>query len=169
MSELSKTAGKALGVALRILGHRSCTVKELETKMLARGYPAETVAWVIEYCLERNYLNDREFARQWISTRTRLKPMGKCRLKQELKQKGLDQEVIYTQLEELLPAEIELDLATELLSKKLHGSQPLDKKKKYQLYRMLLRRGFSGELARQAICRVTEEAELPELDLEHLD
>lgn len=148
---------KALGSALRILGRRSHTVKELEIKLLRKGYSKEVVDQVIEYCLKNSYLDDLEFTRQWILGRLRFKPRGKKLIYQELRHKGIDPSIIESILENLISSQEELNLAVELLRKKYSQGDTMDQRKKGQLYRFLGRKGFSSETINKAMSIVLQE------------
>lgn len=142
---------KALYSAIKILSRRSHTVKELEIKLLRKGYSEEVVKEIINYCLRKGYLDDVEFTRQWIMGRLRYKPRGKNLIVQELRQKGVPSSIIHNTLENLLTSEEELNLAVELLRKKISKCGGLDQRKKMQLYRFLGRKGFSSEIINKAM------------------
>ncbi|HHW06524.1 MAG TPA: regulatory protein RecX [Clostridia bacterium] len=147
MTELNK---KALSYALTLLGRKRYAKNQLEQKLRNRGFPEEDVKAVILYCEERNYLNDGEFARFWIEDRIRFKPMGRRRLRSELLQQGIREEIINQVLDELLPEEQELLLAKNAVRAKLTKLQSQGVNQ-YKLFNFLLRRGFSPEIIRRSI------------------
>lgn len=57
---------------------------------------------VIEQLKKDRFLNDENFAREWVSSRIRSKPRGESLLRMELAQKGIDRDLIDAILEELL-------------------------------------------------------------------
>lgn len=146
MAELNK---KALSYALALLGRRMYSKAQLQQKLIRRGYGAEEVNSAILYCEERGYLNDYDFALFWIEDRIRLKPMGRWRLKGELLQKGIQEEIVNQVLDELLPEERELSLAKELMLYKFHRVDP-EQADYRKIYGFLFRRGFAKEVIYKA-------------------
>lgn len=138
---MSKTKQQGLSYALSVLGRRRQTKFQLTQKLERRGYDGAIIKSILEYCEERKYLDDQEFASLWIEDRIKLKPMGRWRLKQELGQKGIEASIIEVVLEEMLPLERELVLVEELLNEKLgrvQGQAEIPK-----IISFLIRRGFS--------------------------
>lgn len=143
---MDKDLGGARDYAFRLLAFRPRTEKEIIVKLKQKGFAEETITQVIELLREYNYINDIEFAGIWVKNRCRLKPMGKQRLRQELYKKGVNKEVIETELQQLTP-EIEYDMAKRIAEGKLlKGSIEPQK-----LYSFLLRRGFSPETVKKII------------------
>lgn len=141
MTELNKSV---LSYALTLLGRRMYSKAQLQQKLRKMGYGEEEVNSVILYCEERGYLNDYDFARFWIEDRLRLKPMGRWRLKGELLQKGIQEEIAGQLLDELLPEERELSLAKELMLRKFRQIGPGQGGYR-KIYSFLHRRGFTKE------------------------
>lgn len=116
---------------------------------------------IIEQIIKRLYqkklLNDKEFAKVWVSSRSKKK--GMQAVKSELYKKGIDKEIIEeavsSQYSACLPggqAIRQESVADELLSKRwsrLQNLSPLERKKK--AYEFLLRRGFEYELVKEVV------------------
>jgi regulatory protein len=147
----SNLGKKALNKTLCLLGKRSYTKKQIEQKLQQRGYSDEIIDAVTEYCLQMGYLNDREYVRQWVSTRNRLKPVGKRRIIHELKAKGIEHEIIISYLDDNFSNELEYELASSLIKKKIGHNLDKDHKSSEKLYRFLLRRGFSHDIIIKAL------------------
>ena len=86
--------------ALRHIGMRPRTTEEVRQYLLGKGFSAEVAAETIVRFIERKYLDDRLYARQWIEERMRLKPRGSRLLRQELQHKGIDSRLIEEALSE---------------------------------------------------------------------
>ncbi len=140
-----------LDQALRILDKRMQTKVQLEQKLKNKGFATEIVSSVLLECESRQYLNDYEYVRAFIADRSKFKPMGSWRLKQELLDKGVADDVIKEILEIYLPAEVELTLLEELFQKKWGADESYRRKPK-KLINFLMRRGFS----KNQIFRVVE-------------
>lgn len=149
---MQNSLGKsALYKTLVLLGKRSYTEKQIQQKLLKKGYPEDIVESVIEYCINMGYLNDWEYVRQWISTYNRLKPMGRKRILYELKNKGIEQDIINYILDESFSNDEEYQLAAGLIRRKVGHNLEIDKKTAKRFYQLLLRRGFSHEIAMRVL------------------
>jgi regulatory protein len=51
--------------AIRYLGTRPRTVKEVTTKLRKEGYEDELIAHTVQKLMEQNYINDQQFAKRW--------------------------------------------------------------------------------------------------------
>lgn len=143
---MTNDAQKAKDYAFLLLTTRPRTCQEIRTKLSQKGFTGSLIDEVVQMLLEYKYLDDWQFARMWIKDRCQLNPMGKWRLKQELKLKGISNDIIEAELSVLTGAE-ELIMASDLAAKKLKNKQYTPK----QLFNFLTRRGFSLEIIKQVI------------------
>lgn len=157
---------KALNTVLQLLSRRSYAIGEIEQKLHQRGYAPATIAKIIAYCLERNYLNDHEYAQRWINNRLRFKPTGRIRLKQELKSKGIDEAIIEQELKNSITYETEIDLIQDIIRKEMNKKAEPNEKAFLDICRKLQRRGFTAEAIYTACRRVVPQvrAEFPPVD-----
>lgn len=88
------SADKVYNLALRYLGRRPRSVKEMKQYLSKKAASASDIKTTINRLLELKYLNDREFARQFISSRIRFKPKSVYALGYELRQKGISQGIV---------------------------------------------------------------------------
>ncbi len=141
----------ALDRAVGYLAARARSKREIEQKLLQAGYRPCTVEMVI-YKLEReNLLDDADFARQWVESRSHHK-LGRSRIAQELRRKGISSE----EAEEALSAiddEEQLQGAVALAEKAAARIKPDEdlRKASSRIAGMLARRGYSWDIAREAI------------------
>lgn len=141
----------ALDRAVGYLAARARSKREIEQKLLQVGYRPCTVEMVI-YKLEReNLLDDADFARQWVESRSTHK-LGRSRIAQELRRKGISQE----EAEEALSAiedEDQLTGAVALAEKAAARIKPGEDMRKAanRIAGMLARRGYSWDIAKEAI------------------
>ena len=141
----------ALDRAVGYLAAWARSKREIEQKLLQAGYRPCTVEMVI-YKLEReNLLDDADFARQWVESRSHHK-LGRSRIAQELRRKGISSE----EAEEALNAiddEEQLQGAIALAEKAAARIKPDEdlRKASSRIAGMLARRGYSWDIAREAI------------------
>ena len=140
---------RAYLAALRYLGIKPRTRRQLKTYLRAKGYSEQVGEEVCAQLAEQRYIDDRAFARQWVEERLRLKPRSSCMLRMELAQKGLEKEIVEEALRAITP-EDELEAARALVEKKLRRTMgrpsPEEERK---LLGLLGRKGFSHSILQQ--------------------
>ncbi|HHT02012.1 MAG TPA: regulatory protein RecX [Firmicutes bacterium] len=129
--------------ALRLLARRPYAKAELRKRLQQAGYDEEAISAVVKHLSECQYLDDRAFAEYWVTNRLRLKSMGKRRLRQELRDKGVADEIVEAVLNNCAPLHDERDLALALARQRAQGKSPT-KRELRRLSGFLYRRGFSG-------------------------
>lgn len=150
---------KARDKALRLLGFKSRTEKEIFDKLLKEEYPKETIEEVIEFLKQYNYIDDESYAKAFAKEKFKLKGYGTKRLTYELGLKGIKAEVINKVISELMENEIidENSMAVSLIRKKLKGENEIDDKLKQRVFGYLARRGYSFEVIKKAFNEVLQE------------
>lgn len=79
--------------ALKYLASRDRTCQEMKKYLSEKGFSAEEIQHAINYLLDMNYLNDEVYAEKYIQYAI-LKGKGIIKIKNELRQKGIEQELI---------------------------------------------------------------------------
>lgn len=135
---------KVFSYALKLLSIRPRSSKELEERLLNKFPQAkEIVSRVMERVREMGYLDDREFARMWVEDRMRFHPRGREKVRRELRDKGVPEEVVEEVLGEVYPPEKEWEIMERLGRSKWERDAGVDvRKRKERVYRYLLYRGF---------------------------
>lgn len=146
---------RAKEAAYRLLSVRDRSVHELRGRLLDKGFSESIVDDTIGRLTEVGLLDDATFARNWVQHRAKYNAKGKRLLHQELRHKGISDEIISTCLEEL-STELQKEAATSLVDKRARrisaesiATREGYQKAKQRLYNMLLRRGFNYDLALQ--------------------
>lgn len=134
---------KAMQDALKLLTYRPRSVYELILRLQKKGHSQASAAKTAAKLEEWGYLNDKKFAEDWIRNRLLNKPMGKIRLRQELKLKGISRDIIEAKLEEAFAEVSEFETASRLACSKLKKPDDWGK-----VAGLLKRRGFSYEIIR---------------------
>lgn len=134
-------------LALWYLSIRSRSVKEIKDYLFRKGFDPENIETTLQELIDLGFLNDEKFAQEWVNIRTKTKPCGKIKLKFELKEKGIDQEII-DRVTKLDYSNL-IQEAVNRYSKKLIGLDP--QKQKQRLAGFLVRRGFSWEEIKQIL------------------
>ncbi|MDD5196969.1 MAG: regulatory protein RecX [Candidatus Omnitrophica bacterium] len=145
MNKRTESFDKARDYAFLLLKFRLRSEDELVQRLKLKKIPAETIKEVISFLKEKKFIDDNVFAKAWINSRLK-RPLGLRRIKQELRQKGVDKEIIEEQtakVEDYTEGKIVLDLAKGRLNR-LKGIDQVSAKRR--VYAFLLRRGFSPEV-----------------------
>jgi len=143
---------KAKVYAFLLLRYRPRTVAEFKEKLNKRGFSEEVISELTADFKKRGLLDDAKFAKMWLQSRMSLKPVGKARLKQELKAKGISEFDIEDALSNSSIEFNECDAAKALAQKRLEQLSGLDKITiKRRLSAFLQRRGFSYEAVSKVI------------------
>jgi regulatory protein len=137
--------------ALRFLKIRPRSTAELKEKLKAKEYPSTEIETAVNDLAASGLLDDRAFTKSWINYRL-ARPFGFRRIIQELKAKGIDQEIIEQITAEIKDSYDPENTALELAQrrwKRLPDIDPIKKKKR--VLDFLLRRGFEASVAIRVI------------------
>lgn len=129
--------------ALRYLGQREYSVQELVTRLKGKGVDPATAALVVDDLRGRGLQSDARFAEAFVHSRIN-RGQGPIRIRQELSQRGIDDDVADEVLTQ--SAEYWLDLAREARVKKFGDDAPDGRDDWNRQARFLARRGFPSDL-----------------------
>ena len=139
--------------ALSLLSYRQRSIKELEEKLLDRGFATDDIAPVIERLVELGFLDDRAFARDFAASRLSNKHWGSIKIARELKIKGVNAEKITITLSDI-GEENEQQVARQALRKWLRiktRSDELNHETTLKAKRFLHSKGFPFSIIHAAI------------------
>jgi regulatory protein len=140
---------QAKALCLRLLTARARTLAELAGQLTKRGYPDDVSARVLDRLAQVGLIDDADFAEQWIQSRRVNAGKGKRALAAELRNKGVDNDVITAALAGI-DAGAERGRAEQLVRDKLRRERLNDGddgKVARRLVGMLSRRGYSQTMA----------------------
>lgn len=155
--------GKATERAVGLLARRPRSVQEIRQRLRQKGFDPAAIDAAIEKLEGWRYVDDEQFARYWVENREAHKPRGRRLLEQELRQKGVDRELIQTTIEE---ADLdERATALEVGRAKLRsysGLDPLTVRRRLSSY--LQRRGYDFATVRATVDQlIGEDADAGEM------
>ena len=145
---------KAVDSAANFLSYRPRSSAEVRENLKKKKLPAAVIEAAMERLEALGYLDDEQFARFWVENRDTFKPRGPLALRQELRQKGVPNNIIETVLETV---DVE-DAAYRAAQKKLsryRGETVMTFKRK--LGGFLQRRGFRFGVVNDVLTRLIEE------------
>jgi regulatory protein len=146
-SEQAGDPAAALAAAVTLLARREFCSIELGAKLAAQGFEAETVRAALEELVERRFLDDERYARQFVVVHAE-RGQGPLRIRRDLAQLGLPAALIETQLEshgDWAP------LARQVLARRFGAGPPRDWPDKARRMRFLQYRGFAHDDIRSAL------------------
>lgn len=136
----------AMSMALYALAPRAKSRAELHAQLLKRGCEAEISCAVLDSLELQGLLNDLEFAKIWSESRRRQKKLSSSAIVQELRGKGVPQDIIDDVMAES-DLEAEYQMAFELAERKYRSSAHLEEVVIYRRVQSLLaRKGFNHQI-----------------------
>lgn len=134
-------------IGLRALDRRAYGRAELGEYLARKGAEPEIVTRVLDRFTDVGLLDDEAYASQWVESRHRMRGLSRRALTQELRRKGLDEEVIDEAVGQLDHGD-DSAAAHELARRRARtlAKQPYDVALR-RVVSALGRRGFSSELA----------------------
>ena len=143
---------KAKDCAYRLLSYRQRSIAEVVQRLKRKGFALSIIQRTVEHLQELKLLNDQEFARFWIRSKTAADPVGWSLLRYQLKQKGVATEIIQQAALDFQAEHDEFDLARRLVASRRKRYLKLNpQKRKKRLYDYLRRRGFNQAAIYQAL------------------
>ena len=149
----------ALNDAVALLAQRAHASGEIRRKLERKLYMEDTIEMVLYKLEKERLLDDEAFAQEWAASRARCQ-VGRSRILQELRMKGIPQEMAGAALE-ALDAE-EGDAAAAALARKLirrYSSEVDERKAMQKMLAAMARRGYGYEDSRRAIETALADAE----------
>ena len=158
VAELSgaETLQRAIDQAIHYLSYRPRSIQEVRRHLVKKGVPDCQIAVVIERLRGRDYVDDTKFARFWLSNRARFKPMGARALRFELRQKGINDDIVDALLAEINEDEMAFRAAQARVSRYRGNTRQVFERK---LSAMLRRRGFGEHVISDVVQRLRAELE----------
>jgi len=153
-------ADRAYERALSFLERRDRTERELYGKLSGAGFSEETVSGTLERLRENGLINDESYAERYLQA-LMAKGRGRLRIAQDMRMKGLGEELVRNTIDDGLSAEDELCMAKDAAKRCLKGlSEEKDiHKKTAKVSRRLASLGFTWDVIGSAVRAVRIEEE----------
>ena len=139
--------------ALEYISRRRMSCREIEKKMLDKGYDEETAAYCVDWLLQNGFLNDESYAGA-VVRHYAAKGYGPGRIRSELSRRGIDRELWDGALEEIPEDTSKID---KFIASRL--TDPSDRAQVQKVTAALYRRGHSWEDIRRALGRFSADCE----------
>ncbi len=141
----SQQLREAKQTVYRSLKYRPRSEYELRKKLCEKNFSGDIAEQTIGYFKQIGLVDDQQFSLGW--TRSKLnKPVGLRRIRQELKTKGIDEDVINTAIEKSTDLYDEPEAVRKLIEKRKNKYHGLDKQTvRRRMFGYLARRGFQTQ------------------------
>lgn len=149
-------AARAFDRAALLLARRPYSISEIRRYLRGKDIPPAALEDAVQRLADLGYVDDRAFAQFWVENRERFRPRGPRALRQELRQKGIAEEIIGEALAGV-DAEESAYRAAQDQVRRLRG-QPRDMFRS-RIGAFLVRRGFGYDTARDVTDRLIRELE----------
>lgn len=127
--------------SLRFIAYKPRTQFDVKKKLNEGGYSEQVIDQILEKLIEKGYLNDQQYAENWIESKSLNKPRSKKLISLELRQKKIDQEIIEEVVDHMHSDE---ELAYRAAERYFNRLSNLEEDIfKRRLTGFLIRRGFS--------------------------
>ena len=151
-----ENVSKCKETALRIIERSYKTEKEMQNKLIEKGYDSESVGIAINFLKEYNFINDNNYVKMYI--KDRISTQGKQKIKYSLIRKGISADIIEEFLEDI-ESEDEKSAAIELAKKKYKSISrtETDRFKLWnKLCRYLVGRGYDYSVSKEVVNEVLD-------------
>lgn len=122
------------------------TENEVYQKCKSLKYEESYIEDVVTYLKDAGYIDDKIYIEKYISTIQKLKHMSRNEIRIDLMRKGVDTDLIDSQLDADELEEFEFNSAEYLVQKKMKSGEEIEKVKKF-----LLNKGYSYSNVSKAI------------------
>ncbi len=151
---------KCKSSALRIIEKSYKSKKEMEDKLLAKGFTNDIIKSTLKFLEEYEFIDDKKYANLYI--KDKIKNQGRNKIKYSLIKKGLSEDVIEKNLEEI-DKDYEEEQALTLAIKKyeiLRKREEDDYKLSQKLFRFLAAKGYDFQCCSEVIKKVVKRQDI---------
>lgn len=144
---------KALQFAMKLIGLRRRSVFEIKTRLEKKGFEVEIINEVLKDLEKYRYTDDEQFTEAYINDRMNFNPRGNFLIRKELRERGVEENIINKKIEELISEEKEIESAKKLAENKMKTiSDKTDKAKINQKIKSYLQsKGYSFDIINRAV------------------
>jgi len=147
---------RAIDLAWKAVGARERTVYELRTYLENKKVEPAAIDRAVTELSEAGFLDDADYARRFAEDRRAVQSWGRERIERDLLRRGVESGLVERALAQGEEHD-ELEAALGVLGARL-PSPPEGDRERNRAWQMLVRRGYSSELAYEAVRRHGREA-----------
>jgi regulatory protein len=157
MSANSNRATQAKNYAFRLLNYRERSVKEIEDRLIRKGFNKEVCAKTVADLKALKLVDDHKFAKSFAEGRVKYKPSGLALIRSKLYFKGIAEETINSVITDIEKGYDEYHAAYEIAARKTKSFSKISREKaKRRIYEYLLRRRFKKDIIFKVLNKIFE-------------
>lgn len=142
---------KAKKYAFLLLRYRPRSEREIYQRLKQKKFEEVVIKETLLFLKGRSLIDDSCFAKDWIESRLK-KPFGIKKIREELKLKGISEEIIDSRIQEAEKEYCEEETAGKLARQRFDRLKDVGPQKaKRRVLAYLLRRGFSEGISLDAV------------------
>lgn len=138
------TSNRVMADALALVAKRSYSSKNLETKLIGKGYDPERAKNAIKRLRELNYIDDLKYARM-LAQHLYSRAKGEYAIKAELEKAGISKDLIKEAMQAIKSESEPHEQIIKVMKTKFKSFDPKDKNEARRIAAFFLRRGFTSE------------------------
>jgi regulatory protein len=123
--------------------------KEIKDKLYEWGFDSEDTGKLIIKLLEDKYLNEERFARSFVRGKFNYKHWGRQKIRQELKKKGITDNLIRIALQEINDRDYQSTLRKLIISKQKQLKEKSARIRDYKTIQFLITKGYEIEVIKE--------------------
>ena len=155
----AELVAKAREKALRLLDYRARSRTEIAQRLSRAGFAEDVVQETLENLENLGLIDDAQFSKAWVNHRLAGKGMGKTRIKWELRQKGIPNELAEEALS-AIDAETERESALDIARRRQRKDANVDERtRRRRLTSFLRRQGYDWGVIGAVLNELGTEAE----------
>ena len=143
---------EAKEASLRLLSDRARTTADLRRRLQSRRFSSQAIDATIRMLEEQGLLDDVAYAETFVRERLATRPMGTERMAWELRQRGVDEEVVRQVVNTHLDPATESQAALKAARQRLERLRNLDEDAaRHKVRAFLARRGFDEDVIEDVV------------------
>lgn len=145
-----------LNACHKALAGRQLTVAELRRKLVNAKFDQDAIDFGVERCCAAGLLDDQRYVQEFVSSRIR-RGHGALRIRQDLKRRGLDSDLVEAELSNQGEHGLLADAAFDTARRRCARVDISERQGEQKVIRYLQSRGFTMSQACDAIAKVRQE------------
>lgn len=132
---------------MRLISFAPHTKEKLFLKLIKKGFSKDTNNSVLDILQKSGYLNDTEYAKNWLFSRIKNKPESKKMLFFGLLKQGIERKLAEKIINEYITEETETDCAKRIIQRSVRYKELSEEELKKKLYS----KGFSTSIINEVL------------------
>lgn len=145
---------KAKNYVFLLLKFRPRSEQEIRQRLKLKKFDPQIISQTISSLKDKDFINDSYFAGAWIDARLK-RPLGLRRIRQELRLKGIANDIINEKIEQAKASYCEEETVKRLIQQRFRTLKDVEPKvAKARIFSYLMRRGFSPDAVIEAMSQL---------------